>query len=64
MVSTEIYLEIRIIVLASPIYRERGTKMDRKITNKVAGYQTVDGAGVSLVRVLGMGTMDKFDPIL
>lgn len=51
-------------MLASPIYRERGTKMDRKITNKVAGYQTVDGAGVSLVRVLGMGTMDEFDPIL
>ena len=38
--------------------------MDRKITNKVAGYQTVDGAGVNLVRVLGIGTMDEYDPIL
>lgn len=38
--------------------------MDRKITNKVAGYQAVDGAGVNLVRVLGMGTMDEYDPIL
>ena len=38
--------------------------MDRKITNKVAGYQTIDGAGVNLIRVLGMGTTDEYDPIL
>lgn len=38
--------------------------MDRKITNSVRGYRTKDGAGVSLVRVLGHDTVEDFDPIL
>ncbi len=38
--------------------------MDRKIKNKIQGYRTTDGAGVSLVRVLGNGTVEEFDPIL
>lgn len=39
-------------------------KIERKITNKVVGFRTQDGAGVSLVRVLGNRTTDKYDPIL
>ncbi|MDD7401312.1 MAG: pirin family protein [Eubacteriales bacterium] len=38
--------------------------MERKIKTQVNGYRTVDGAGVSLVRVLGNGTIKEFDPIL
>lgn len=38
--------------------------MDRKIKTKVRGFRTVDGAGVSLVRVLGNSTVKEFDPIL
>ncbi len=38
--------------------------MDRKIKTKVQGFRTVDGAGVSLVRVLGRDTVEEFDPIL
>lgn len=38
--------------------------MDRKITKMVQGYRTRDGAGVSLVRVLGKDTIEDFDPIL
>jgi len=38
--------------------------MERKIKNKITGYRTVDGAGVSLVRVLGNKTVSEFDPIL
>lgn len=38
--------------------------MDRKITKMVKGYRTRDGAGVSLVRVLGKDTIEDFDPIL
>lgn len=38
--------------------------MKRKVQNKVAGFRTIDGAGVKLVRVLGHGTVDEFDPIL
>lgn len=38
--------------------------MDRKITKTVQGYRTRDGAGVSLVRVLGKDTIEEFDPIL
>lgn len=38
--------------------------MDRKITKMVKGYRTRDGAGVSLVRVLGKDTVEEFDPIL
>lgn len=38
--------------------------MDRKIRTQVRGYRTKDGAGVSLVRVLGNETVYEFDPIL
>ncbi len=38
--------------------------MKRMITDRVTGFRTQDGAGVSLVRVLGNRTTDKFDPIL
>ncbi|MDO5028768.1 MAG: pirin family protein [Bacillota bacterium] len=38
--------------------------MDRKIKTKVQGFRTKDGAGVSLVRVLGHETTEEFDPIL
>ena len=38
--------------------------MERKIKEKVTGFRTRDGAGVSLVRVLGHDTVETFDPIL
>lgn len=38
--------------------------MERKIIKTVQGYRTRDGAGVSLVRVLGKDTIEDFDPIL
>ncbi|MEA4854754.1 MAG: pirin family protein [Christensenella sp.] len=38
--------------------------MKRKVEKQVTGYRTEDGAGVSLVRVLGNGTTSEFDPIL
>jgi redox-sensitive bicupin YhaK (pirin superfamily) len=38
--------------------------MERKITNKVTGYTTHDGAGVKLVRVLGRRTSKDYDPFL
>lgn len=38
--------------------------MDRKIRQLVQGFRTEDGAGVSLVRVLGSRTVQEFDPIL
>lgn len=38
--------------------------MDRKIETSVKGYQTEDGAGVKLVRVLGRKTVKHFDPLL
>lgn len=38
--------------------------MERKIIKKVQGFRTKDGAGVSLVRVLGRDTVEDFDPIL
>ncbi len=38
--------------------------MERKIKKQVTGYRTQDGAGVSLVRVLGNTTVYDFDPIL
>lgn len=38
--------------------------MERRIMEKVTGFRTRDGAGVSLVRVLGHGTVDAFDPFL
>lgn len=38
--------------------------MERKIKEKITGFRTSDGAGVSLVRVLGHDTVETFDPIL
>lgn len=38
--------------------------MKRMIKNKVRGFRTTDGAGVSLVRVLGNTTVETYDPIL
>jgi redox-sensitive bicupin YhaK (pirin superfamily) len=38
--------------------------MERKISQQVRGYRTKDGAGVSLVRVLGKQTVQIYDPIL
>ena len=38
--------------------------MKRKIKDKVTGFRTRDGAGVSLVRVLGNTTVETYDPIL
>ena len=38
--------------------------MERKISQQVRGYRTKDGAGVSLVRVLGNQTVQEYDPIL
>ena len=38
--------------------------MERIISKQITGYRTKDGAGVSLVRVLGYDTVNEFDPIL
>ena len=38
--------------------------MERKISQQVRGFRTKDGAGVSLVRVLGNQTVQEYDPIL
>lgn len=38
--------------------------MERRIRDKVQGYETQDGAGVKLVRVLSRRTVDEYDPIL
>lgn len=38
--------------------------MNRLVEYKVKGYNTQDGAGVKLVRVLGHTTVDQYDPIL
>ncbi|MFA7637020.1 MAG: pirin family protein [Monoglobales bacterium] len=38
--------------------------MERKVMQQIRGYRTQDGAGVSLVRVLGNQTVYDFDPIL
>lgn len=38
--------------------------MKRRIKEKITGFRTKDGAGVSLVRVLGHNTVESFDPIL
>ena len=38
--------------------------MERKVIQKVKGFRATDGAGVSLVRVLGHGTDYDFDPFL
>lgn len=37
---------------------------NRKVKSKQTGFRTKDGAGVSLVRVLGRQTVEEFDPIL
>lgn len=37
---------------------------ERKVIQKVQGFRTIDGAGVSLVRVLGSETVYDFDPFL
>ncbi|NLZ73256.1 MAG: pirin family protein [Bacteroidales bacterium] len=38
--------------------------MERKVKQQVNGFKTQDGAGVNLVRVLGNGTVQEYDPIL
>jgi len=38
--------------------------MEKQIKHQVRGFRTQDGAGVSLVRVLGGGTVNEFDPFL
>ncbi len=38
--------------------------MERKVKKQVNGFRTQDGAGVSLVRVLGNQTIEDYDPIL
>ncbi len=38
--------------------------MKRKIVDKIKGFRTTDGAGVSLVRVLSRSTVETYDPIL
>jgi hypothetical protein len=38
--------------------------MERRVSQQVKGYRTQDGAGVSLVRVLGNRTVQEYDPIL
>ena len=38
--------------------------MERKLSEQVRGFRTKDGAGVSLVRVLGNQTVQEYDPIL
>lgn len=38
--------------------------MKRKVKEQVTGFRTKDGAGVSLVRVLGNQTVEEYDPIL
>lgn len=38
--------------------------MERKVREQVTGFRTQDGAGVSLVRVLGNRTVEEYDPIL
>lgn len=38
--------------------------MKREVKKAVKGYNTIDGNGVHLVRVLGNKTYDDFDPIL
>lgn len=38
--------------------------MERKIKSQVTGFRTQDGAGVKLVRVLGLETTAEYDPIL
>ena len=38
--------------------------MLREVTKQVQGHRTKDGAGVSLVRVLGINTTEDYDPFL
>ncbi|MDO5100899.1 MAG: pirin family protein [Eubacteriales bacterium] len=39
-------------------------RKERTVVHQVQGYRTKDGAGVSLVRVLGAETMQQYSPIL
>lgn len=45
-------------------FKKEAKYMERKISKQVRGFRTQDGAGVSLVRVLGNGTVHEYDPIL
>ncbi|MEA5056800.1 MAG: pirin family protein [Anaerotignum propionicum] len=38
--------------------------MERKVKRQITGFPTQDGAGVKLVRVLGLETTAEYDPIL
>jgi len=38
--------------------------IERKVKKQVQGFRTQDGAGVSLVRVLGNNTIEEYSPIL
>lgn len=38
--------------------------MERTVKTRIRGYKTKDGAGVNLIRVLGNGTVQEYDPIL
>ena len=38
--------------------------MERTVVQPVRGFRTKDGAGVSLVRVLGHETVETYDPLL
>lgn len=38
--------------------------MKRMVKDKIQGFRTIDGAGVNLVRVLGINTVETYDPIL
>lgn len=38
--------------------------MERTVKKSTSGFQTQDGAGVKLVRVLGHDTVEAYDPIL
>ncbi len=38
--------------------------MERTVKTQIRGYKTKDGAGVNLIRVLGNGTVQEYDPIL
>lgn len=46
------------------IATNRRQNMERKVNQQVRGFRTKDGAGVSLVRVLGYDTVEAYDPIL
>lgn len=51
-------------IYSTRAFKKGGFFVERKIKDKVTGFRTKDGAGVSLVRVLGHETIETFDPIL